>query len=154
MTRGRRESGAVSVEFALVVPIFLVIVGMGAFFAWRLFTESQLERAAQRAARHAAVPTSEGAYAYQHCALVDVVNAHLSAFTVAPDSVTVSDDSEDLPATPCPDSAPGGRPHGVVRVRVTHEVGNPFSWLVGMLTDRPGTMHLSGSGEARVEDTT
>jgi Flp pilus assembly protein TadG len=150
----RDDRGATTVEFALVVPLFLLLVGMASYFAWRLYTESQLERAAQRAARNAAIPTSDGTYSYRHCDMVDVVNKHLSSFTIPADAVTVSDGATTLPRTACPDPGAAGRPSGLVRVRVTHLVDNPFTEIVGLLTRRPGTMTISGTGEARVEDPT
>lgn len=149
--RRRGEAGAASVEFALVVPLFFVLIGIAAFFAWWLFTESQLERAAQRAARYAAVPTVEGTYAYRHCDLVDNVNSHLNTFSVGSSAVAVRDADADL-ASGCPDV--GGRPRGWVRVRVTHTLDNPFSDLLGLLMRRSGPMTMTGSGEARVEDPT
>lgn len=149
-----RDRGASSVEFALVVPLFFLLVGIAGFFAWWLFTESQLERAAQRAARNAAVPTTEGGYAYRHCDVVDRVNSQLTTFAVEPAAVSVRDADADLAATACPASGPAARPRGYVRVRVTHTLDNPFSDLVGLLMRRNDPMTISGSGEARVEDPT
>lgn len=150
----RRDRGAASVEFALVVPLFFLLIGVAAYFAWWLFTESQLERAAQRAARYAAIPTTEGGYGYRHCDVVDRVNSQLSTFTVDAAAVSVRDADADLVATACPDSGEAARPRGYVRVRVTHTLDNPFSDLVGLLMRRNDPMTISGSGEARVEDPT
>ena len=153
MTRRPRDEGAAALEFALVVPLFFVLVGIAGFFAWQVYTESQLERAAQRAARHAAVPTSAGTYAYRHCDVVDTVNEHLSTVSVEPAGVTVNDADADLAsAAACPSGDAAGRPRGYVHVRVTHELDNPFSDLVAFLLDRPGPMTITGTGEARVED--
>jgi len=149
--RRRNDAGAASVEFALVVPLFFVLIGIAAFFAWWLYTESQLERAAQRAARYAAVPTVDGTYAYRHCDLVANVNSHLWTFSVGSPEVAVSDADAPL-AAGCPDAA--GRPRGWVQVRVTRTLDNPFSDLLGLLMRRSGPMTMVGSGEAKVEDTT
>jgi Flp pilus assembly protein TadG len=150
--RHDRERGATSVEFALVVPLFLVLLGIAGYFAWQLYTESQLQRAAQRAARYAAVPTTDGAYAYRHCDVVGVVNDHLSSLSVPASSVEVSDADAPLAATTCPSTDTAGRPRGYVQVRVTHVLDNPFSDLLVTLLQRPGPMTITGSGEARVED--
>ncbi len=155
MSRLRRDDrGAAAVEFALVVPLFFALVGAAAFFAWQLYAESQLERAAQRAARHAAVPTTEGGYAYRHCDVVDAVNARLTGSAVDAGDVVVRDADGTLAATACPDAAAAGQPRGWVRVRVTRELDNPFSDLVGFLLGHPEPFAISGSGEARVEDPT
>jgi Flp pilus assembly protein TadG len=150
----RDDRGAATAEFALVVPLFLVLVSIGAYFAWQAYAASQLERAAQRAARNAAVPTTEGAYAYRHCDVVDVVGSHLTAMAVDPSRVEVRDADAALPAVACPSAAAAGRPRGYVRVRVTHELRNPFSEALGFLLRRPGPLTISASGEARVEDPT
>jgi Flp pilus assembly protein TadG len=154
VTRSRRDRGAASVEFALVVPVFLVLVGIAGYFAWQLFTEAQLERAAQRAARYAAVPTTEGGYAYRQCDVVGAVNRQLSAFTATSANVAVRDASGPLAQSACPNGDPAGRPNGWVRVRVTRVLDNPFSDLLTFLLRRPGPITLTGSGEARVEDPT
>jgi hypothetical protein len=150
----RGDRGATTVEFALVVPLFFVLIGITAFFAWQLFTEAQLERAAQRAARYAAVPTTEGGYAYRHCDLVDSVNDHLHSFDVPATAVEVNDADGALAPTACPSATVAGRPRGYVHVRVTHELDNPFADVLTFLLARQHPLTITGSGEARVEDTT
>jgi Flp pilus assembly protein TadG len=156
MARARRgdDRGASTVEFALVVPIVVTLLGMAGFFAWHIYAVSQLERAAQRAARYAAVPTTEGAYAFDHCAVVDDVNTHLDAFAIDPARVSVSDDDGTLAVAACPSGAAAARPHGFVRVRLTHEMDNPFTSVLGFVLRSSGPWVISGSGEARVEDPT
>ncbi|HEV2891671.1 MAG TPA: TadE/TadG family type IV pilus assembly protein [Frankiaceae bacterium] len=149
----RDERGTATVEFALVVPIFLVLVGICAYFAWQAFVEAQLERAAQRAARYAAVPTTDGGYAFRQCDVVDEVNRRLSANAVDSAHVEVRDANGALVQGPCPDGAAvAGTPTGWVRVRVTHTLDNPFADLLTALIGRSEPITLSGSGEARVED--
>lgn len=154
MTRPRREDGAASVEFALVLPLFLLLVGIAAYFAWLAYAESQLQRAAQRAARYAAVPTTEGTYAYAHCDVVAKVNDQLSTDAVPDDGVAVTDGSGPLAATTCPSGSTAGRPRGFVRVRVTRTLDNPFASLISMVTPGPGPVTITATGEARVEDPT
>lgn len=148
----RDETGAASVEFALVVPLFFLLIGMTAYFAWTVYAQSQLDRAAQRAARHAAVPTSAGAYAFRHCDVVETVNTHLTSFSVDAAGVSVKDADNNVVAVSCPSTDPAARPRGFVRVRVTHELDNPFSQLASFFLGRRGPLTISGSGEARVED--
>jgi Flp pilus assembly protein TadG len=147
----RDERGAVAVEFALVVPLFLVLVGAAAYFAWHLYVESQLERAAQRAARYAAVPTTDGTYAYRQCDVVDELNRRLSTTSVQTANVEVRDAAGALAQTACPGSETAARPTGYVRVRVERELDNPFASVVSTLLGRQ-RLTLSGSGEARVEE--
>lgn len=147
-----RDGGAASVEFALVVPLFVFLVGVTGFFAWHVYTESQLERAAQRAARYAAVPATDGTYAYRHCDVVTAVNDHLTASEVPATGVAVNDSTGPLTATSCPDTGAAGRPSRYVHVRVTHVLDNPFSNVLTALLGRPSPMTITGSGEARVED--
>lgn len=148
----RDESGAVAVEFALVVPLLFALVGATAFFAWHVYVGAQLERAAQRAARYAAVPTTDGAYAYRQCDVVDELNRRLMTTSVETAHVEVRDAAGALAATACPGSEAAGRPNGYVRVRVTRELDNPFTSLVSVLLGRERPFVLTGSGEARVEE--
>lgn len=152
MRRGDR--GAASVEFALVVPIFLVLVSVAGYFAWQLYTESQLERAAQRAARYAAVPATDGTYGFAHCSVVQVVDDQLAGLSVDATGVSARDASTTLPSTACPNGATASRPDGYVRVRVTHVLDNPFSDLLTLVMRRASPLTITGSGEARVEDPT
>ncbi len=150
----RDETGSTAVEFALVVPLFFVLIGIVGYFAWQLFTQAQIDRAAQRAARYAAVPTTDGTYAYGQCDVVDAVNSHLSSFSVVSSGVVVSDRTGSVPPASCPGGPAATTPRGFVQVRVTHQLDNPFSNILGFFMQRPGPLVITGSGEARVEDTT
>jgi hypothetical protein len=150
----RDERGSTAVEFALVVPLFFALIGITAYFGWQMFTEAQLERAAQRAARYAAIPTTEGAYAYRQCDVVEEVNRRLSGSEVDSANVAVRDADGALAPNACPNGDVAGRPRGYVRVRVTHELDNPFSSLMTTLLNRQKPLTITGSGEARVEDPT
>lgn len=147
----RDDRGAVAVEFSLVLPLFLLLVGLAAFFAWRMYAESQLHRAAQRAARYAAVPTSAGTYAFGHCDVVAEVNDHLVSLAVPDTAVAVNDADGALAQTACPGGATE-RPRGYVRVRVTRELDNPFANVLAMFVPGKGPVTIAATGEARVED--
>lgn len=151
MRRGDR--GAVAVEFALVVPIFLVLIGIAMWVAWQMFVESQLDHAAARAARYAAVPTTDGTYAYRQCDVVDELNRRLS-HDVESSNVTVKDTSGTLAATVCPNGDAATTPSGTVTVTVTRDLDNPFTNVIAFFTGRTKPFAVSGSGEARVEDPT
>jgi Flp pilus assembly protein TadG len=148
----RDDRGAASLEFALVVPVLILLLTITGYFAWAFYAESQLERAAQRAARYAAVPTTSGGYAYRHCDVVATVNRQLVSDEVPPGAVAVRDADGPLAATTCPGSTAAGRPHGYVRVRVTRTVDNPFTDVLRAFFRRTDPWTVTGSGEARVED--
>ena len=147
------DRGAVAVEFALVVPIFFVLIGIAMWVAWQMFVESQLDHAAARAARYAAIPTTDGTYAYRQCDVVDELNRRLSN-NVDSSNVTVKDSSGTLAAASCPGPEPAGTPHGTVTVTVTRQLDNPFTNVIAFFTGRTKPLAVSGSGEARVEDPT
>ncbi|MCU1600675.1 MAG: hypothetical protein JWO22_1384 [Frankiales bacterium] len=54
--RLRGDDGVTTVEFALVFPLFVLLMGIGFYFAWLFYVQSQVDSAADRAARFAAVP--------------------------------------------------------------------------------------------------
>lgn len=150
MRRPGGQGGATTVEFALVVPIFIGVVGIGAFFGWLFYTQAQVDRAAQRAARFAAVPTTSGTYDYCHAAVLAQVSADMVSAQVTSAEVEVRDRVAAL-STSAPCS--GARPQGYVRVTIAHSFSNPFTAVVSMLTPLSGTFTVRGSGQARVEST-
>jgi Flp pilus assembly protein TadG len=149
----RDETGATAVEFALVVPLFFVLLGITGYFAWQLYVQSQLDRAAQAAARFAAVPTTDGTYAYRHCDIVADVNSNLAATSVPDDGVAVRDAAGPLAPATCPGGPAATAPTGYVHVRLTRTLDNPFSDVLTFLMQRPKPLVITGSGDARVEDT-
>lgn len=142
-----KDRGATTVEFALVLPIFLSVVAMAAFFGWHVYVQAQVERAAGRAARYAAVPTTTGAYAFCPSAVLTTVNAALVSQDATSAEVTVADSAGTLAAG----AACTGTPRGYVRVTVSHEFTNPFSSLIGWFTPGSGSVTLRGTGQASVE---
>jgi Flp pilus assembly protein TadG len=145
--RRRGDEGATVVEFALVVPVFLAVIGVGAYFGWYVYVNGQLERAAGRAARYAAVPTTTGSYAFCPSSVLSTVNANLVSELATSSEITVEDSAGVLAATaPCT-----GVPKGWVRVTVAHSFSNPFTSLVAWITPTSGTITLTGTGQAPVE---
>ncbi len=147
MRRPTGDAGASTVEFALVFPLFVGIIAVGAFFGWLAYTQAQVDRAAQRAARFAAVPLVSGAYEFCHNSILTRVNEDLQTSSVASgENLTVTDDTGELePADPCVN------PVGEVRITIDHTFTNPFSSVVALLTPVSGTVTVTGSGRARVE---
>ncbi len=143
--RSAGDSGASTVEFALVFPLFVGIVVIGAFFGWWAYTQAQIDRTAQRAARYAAVPTTTGAYDFCHAKVLGQVNDDFQSGTVQAAELVVSDD-----AGPAGSSCPA-RPKGRVTVTVSHRFSNPFTPIVSLLTPTSGTFTITGTGRARVE---
>ena len=141
------DAGATSVEFALVLPLLVALLGIGAFFAWSFYVQAQIDRAAERAARYAAVPTTAGGWSFCKDDLLAKVNADLVASTVEDAELTLSDSTGAAPAT----CAGGRQPVGYVRVRIAHTYSNPFSSIVATLTPLSGTATVVGAGQTRVE---
>lgn len=147
MRRRRGDEGATVVEFALVLPVFLAVIGVGAFFGWYVYVNGQLERAAGRAARYAAVPTTTGTYAFCPSSVLPTVNANLVSERATSGELTVQDSVGTLAANaPCTVV-----PKGWVRVTVAHSFSNPFTSLVAAITPVSGTITLTGTGQAPVE---
>jgi len=86
--RRRREAGAVAVEFALVLPIFLALV-LGIAEMGRAFNiQVSLSEAARQASRYAAVHCSEKSYSVSDAQAAGVSAAPSVALTNA--NITVS----------------------------------------------------------------
>lgn len=146
-TSGRPSGGvAVSpVEVVLVLPLLIGIVLLGALFGWWSHTQAEVDRAAQRAARYAAVPhIADRAYDFCHPKVLAVVNEDLQTSPVGNVRLDVRDD-----AGPAGDvcSAPRGR----VSVTISHTVENPFTPLVRLIMPAPGTITVTATGRAPVE---
>ncbi len=146
MRRPTGDGGASTVEFALVFPLFVGIVAVGAFFGWLAYTQTQVDRAAQRAARFAAVPLVNGTYEYCHDTILSRVNADFQTSTVDAAELVVRDGAGTLAAGPA-----CGVPTGEVRVSISHTFSNPFSSVVALLTPVSGTFTVTGNGRVRVE---
>ena len=126
MTRHRREDGAAAVEFALVVPLLLIVLLAIIDFGWIFNQQLRLTEAAREGARHIAIHSTEaGAQAA----------AEARATNVAGVAVTVTYEST------CSEQATDD----VVTVRVTAPMDDLTGWLDAI---NPGAT-LSGVGSMR-----
>jgi Flp pilus assembly protein TadG len=120
MRATRDERGAATVEFALVLPIFLALIGMVAFAGWLGAIKGILEHGATEGARFAAVPASADLRTYPSSgAVADRVDAATPLIT--PTSTQV----ESSPA--------GAARNAPVTVRLTYQVTNPVAVLLAPL---------------------
>ena len=126
MTRRRSEHGAAAVEFALVVPLLLLVMLAIIDFGWIFNQQLRLTAAAREGARHYAIHSAEsGAQA----------DAEALATNVAGVSVTIAYDST------CSDQVADD----VLTMRVTAPMDDLTGWLDAM---NPGAT-LSGVGSMR-----
>ena len=145
MRRPGGGDGVSTVEFALVLPLLIGIVMLGAFFGWWSHTQAEVDQAAQRAARFAAVPhIADGAYDFCHPKVLAVVKKDLQASPMEGARLDVRDDV-----------GPAGElcsvPRGGVSVTVSHTVENPFTPLVRLIMPVSGTITVTATGRAPVQ---
>ncbi|MGR0158900.1 TadE/TadG family type IV pilus assembly protein [Paenarthrobacter nitroguajacolicus] len=129
--RAPRERGAVAVEFALVLPIFLLLV-LGIFEFGRAFNiQISLSEAAREAARYAAIHQSESGYS--------VGDAQASGVAAAP---SVDLDPGDITIT-----SSGTSP---CNVEVTISYSTPWmTGFPGLVPGMPAELDVSGTGVMR-----
>ena len=144
MTRLRSEQrGAAVIEFALVLPLFLAVVGLVLFGGWLGVVKTILDRGAQEGARYASIPSSANLRGYPSDA--EVFQAvETSTPLLTPSTVTVTS----------PSGATRGAPFKVV---VTYLVDNPmyvlaaplraFGWGDGV----PQSLTITSESEVRRE---
>ncbi len=181
----RGDDGVTTVEFALVFPLFFLLIGIGFYFAWIFYVQSQVDAAADRAARYAAVPYStsklvqrtvdvngnitvpgnlpvntpalptqtytvtESTTTYHYCVteIVNEVNSRLAANSITAADVELSDGT----GTVLSSSTPCAKPLGYVKVKVSRNFTNPFSYLTAPFLGTTTDMTITGTGRARVE---
>ena len=159
MRPSRWDDGVTTVEFALVLPVFLILVSIGTYFSWIYYTQAQVDRAANRVARYAAVPTTSGSYAYCRGLIVAQLNTDLFSGSVSAGDVTVSDGTGVALTTAATDAATtesacealNATPSGFVKVSVTRNFTNPFSYLLAPFTGTTSDLTVTGTGQVRVE---
>lgn len=126
MTRRRSEDGAAAVEFALVVPLLLVVMLAIIDFGWIFNQQLRLTEAAREGARYYAIHSSES---------TAKANAEARATNVAGVPVTITYQST------CSDQVADD----VLTMRVTAPMDDLTGWLDAM---NPGAT-LSGVGSMR-----
>lgn len=128
MTGRRSERGATAVEFALVLPLLLGLIGMALTGSLAFTYDALVHRGAEYAAREAAVPV--GLYERTYATEDEVVAAAATgAILLQPTTVTVV-----CAPSPCHEG-------GQVTVRVSYDWDNPAAGLLSALTG-------GGTGEA------
>ncbi|MCW2543378.1 MAG: hypothetical protein JWM40_930 [Frankiales bacterium] len=175
MGRRRNDEGVTTVEFAIVFPLFIFLVGIATYFAWLFYVQAQVDRAANRAARFSAVPytvpttvsgndpitgkptsTTQQTTTYAFCVnkVVDEINGDLFTGKIASSDLELSDGSRNTdgtPVGPISSSAACAKPQGYVRVQIKHDFTNPFSFLIAPFTGTSTQLTITGTGRARVE---
>lgn len=114
------ERGSAAVEFALVLPVLLAVVGMVITGALAFTMNALVHRGAEHAARVAAVPTDLAPPSYATDDEVTQAAAD-GAILLTPTTVT-----RDCVPSPCRD---GGR----VSVTVTYDWANPAAGFLNVL---------------------
>lgn len=164
MTRSSQDEGVTTVEFALVLPVFLILISIGTYFSWMYYTQTQVDRAANRVARYAAVPATDGSYAYCKGLIAAKVNEDLFTGSVTVNDLTISDGTGVALAGAATENAttetacaallntpPNKPPSGFVKVKVSHDFTNPFSYLLAPFTGTTSDLTVTGTGQVRVE---
>ncbi|RDV09884.1 pilus assembly protein [Arthrobacter sp. RT-1] len=133
--RSTREAGAVAVEFALILPIFLVLV-LGIAEMGRAFNiQVSLTQAAREAARHAAIHNAESSYTTASAQAVGVAAAPSVALTAANVGVSYSSGAT------CTTTG-----NAVVTVNYS------TAWMTGfpnLIPGMPATLSMQGKGVMR-----
>ncbi len=125
----RDERGAAAVEFALVVPILILLIFGIAWFGIGYNRKQGLQAAAREGARLAALPQST------NTDITAKVNSALNGVLAASSSRTITVSPADT--RPCDLKPPG--------TRVTVTVSAPFTYDVPLFGN--GTMTMTGRGE-------
>ncbi|WP_349361797.1 TadE family protein [Arthrobacter sp. NQ7] len=133
--RGMREAGAVAVEFALVLPIFLALV-LGIAEMGRAFNiQVSLSEAARQASRYAAVHCSEAGYS--------PASAQAAGVAAAP-SVALTDSNISITYTGTGSCADGND--------VSVSVSYTTPWMTGfpnLIPGMPAGLTIQGKGVMR-----
>ena len=103
--RGRRRRGATLVEFALVAPVLLIIVGCVADYGWYFYREDLIVNALQEAARTGGLKkqvTGEAENACAACTAAANTAATTGLAKIGITGVTVSSSVVRVPSTGTP----------------------------------------------------
>lgn len=130
----KKERGQALVEFAIVVPVFMLLLAGMIQFGIILWGQNSLNQVVRDAGRYAAtLPTCDTSAATTRVA--DLTTATAGPWTLVASSATYS-------GTPCPPENNQGQVW--VRVAASYDVPIFFPWV-------PGNGRLSSSTEFRVE---
>lgn len=133
--RGMREAGAVAVEFALVLPIFLALV-LGIAEMGRAFNiQVSLSEAARQASRYAAIHCAEAGYS--------TANAQAAGVSAAP-SVALTNANIVVAYTGTGTCADGND--------VSVSVSYTTPWMTGfpnLIPGMPASLNIQGKGVMR-----
>jgi Flp pilus assembly protein TadG len=140
----RNERGAVTVEFAVVLPLVLVLLGTVIFAGWLGLVRAILEHGASEGVRFASVPATSDLRSYPDNG---AVSAHVDQSTpmITPTDVQVLS------------SLSGAARNAPVTVRVTYGVPNPVAGLLapleafGWAEDIPETITVTATALGRRE---
>lgn len=142
--RTNRQRGAATVEFVLVLPVLLALLGTVIFGGWLAAVRTILEHGATEGARYASVPATPDLRSYPDQAAVrDRVDA--ATPLISPTSVQVTS------------SSAGAARNAPVAVRATYSVPNPVAVLLlplealGWSDPVPDTVTVSATAEGRRE---
>ncbi|MEV8147764.1 TadE/TadG family type IV pilus assembly protein [Arthrobacter sp. NPDC080073] len=133
--RSPRESGAVAVEFALVLPIFLVLVLGIAEFSRAFNIQVSLSEAGREASRYAAIHCSESTYNASSAQDAGVAAAPSVSLTRTNITITYSGTGTCDPAN-----------NAVATVSYT------TSWMTGfpaLIPGMPSSLSIAGTGVMR-----
>jgi Flp pilus assembly protein TadG len=133
--RSPRESGAVAVEFALVLPIFLVLVLGIAEFSRAFNIQVSLSEAGREASRYAAIHCSESTYSVAAAQSAGIAAAPSVALGASNISITYSGTGSCDPAN-----------NAIARVSYT------TPWMTGfpaLIPGMPASLSIAGTGVMR-----
>lgn len=162
--RSPRGAGQAMVEFALVIPIFLVVLAAIIYFGFMLFSKMSVINAAREGARVAAMTAdvTQIQNATQSRVISAAASGGLSTPTVTTTCVQTSSSTTPTPSctwTLHTASNPSGAQQGdSVNVVVTYPFGNPFPMhlqlLGNVIIDLPSSFTLSSTVQMVLDSVT
>lgn len=145
------RGGAQMLEFVLVLPIVLVLVGLALTLGWGFAARALVERAADVAARAVALPADPYAYGAGRYLDPDVASDHELIEQQADSAaawVPLARGGNCATSAVCV-TFPQGRGEGAsFEVAVSYEFTNPFQWMLAIVgLSSLDSMTLSGHAQ-------
>jgi Flp pilus assembly protein TadG len=141
---GRHDRGAEAVEFALVVPIFLLLVFGVVDFGYMINRDTMINNASREGAREGALNPDSAAIS----TLVRQALATVEPVGTTPSKITVTVTCRKPDDTACATFAGDAKPGGTVIVKVNYS----HSWITPVgSTIYPSGITLSRTTEMRIE---